>query len=837
MEDIAEDEVMEDTDAVQNSVQSDDMEIQDAGEAAVLPPSFKPAPPNFVSTSGTTRQYGKMTSEDVFCNVLQRLAIASNSQINKLMKDIRPVSRSAAETVAATLLQKDWLAPMSANAELFHAQMGEMLTTPALTPGLTQKDINAVRTNRLAHFATGMAEYRTILFVQQEGLEMLLKHVSVWPAAPTSTAASLRAQKQKDKSLFLFREHEKKMLGIIINSMRWHSKILILQRVGCRLLERFVMRIMTGDKTAKNTLIVSNVVLKRVIDTILFALESFPCDEELAQVACRALAASCYSSHFERGAYPEIQSYVSHRNMLYGTELEVVLLPKMLELMRTFESNEILVEAVCNVAYFFGLMANPGLGYASETVFCAMNAHISNDHIQMYGCLSMSLFMRHEVLDDATASKYIHFLVNSIQMSHNRYLIRAAEMACVTLLEKADQASLVMRQDLCGEAGLIRLLLSWLHSLCPRLFNVMRGDRAMQKHMMLVENDMLVCLSLLSLISTNHAMNNKRLLEADAPQTLMYVQTAFATKIYAGRNVIWQNRESVDFFVWMMFSGLSLQPTPELQTGALRLFCTEFSCQLHAEDRDNVVPNTLHPYKELHHTPVHFCCETLMLSGNIKALTATLDFLYLCARTPAIRETMGDELTKAMVIAISRSDAFADRHHFHRHYVRCISTKILEFISRTKMLRTKQGLNNIIFKAVSPALATNVEYMKQLQALQKRLLNMQGHYVSHTACNSLLASKLLTAEDTNTVLLLQKTIGVNVEPSIGTVCKFLCLIYLFFVFWSMHDGLPNRVPWYYCAGIQGRRAPVQKVQPRPTGECFSVTVPIDKISSHIHVFQ
>ena len=184
-------------------------------------------------------------------------------------------------------------------------------------------------------------------------------------------------------------------------------------------------------------------------------------------------------------------------------------------------------------------------------------------------------------------------------------------MAYVTMLKNVDQASLVMLQDVCGEAGLIQLLLSWLHILCPPIFSIVRGDRARQKHIILVENNMLMCLSLLSLIWSNHAMNNKRLLEADALQTLMYVQTAFAAQLYTGLDVTWQDKETIDDFVWIIFSGLSLQPTPDLQGVALWLFCMEFSCQLHAADRDVVIPNTLktNPYKELHHTPVYFAAK------------------------------------------------------------------------------------------------------------------------------------------------------------------------------------------------------------------------------------
>jgi len=163
------------------------------------------------------------------------------------------------------------------------------------------------------------------------------------------------------------------------------------------------------------------------------------------------------------------------------------------------------------------------------------------------------------------------------------------------------------------------------------------------------------------------------------------------------------------------------------------------------------------------------------MSGNIKALTSTLVFMFKCALIPAVLANIGDELTLAMVIAISHSDAFAENHHLHRHYVRRISTKILERISRTKMLRTEQGLNNLIFKAVIPALLTNVEYMKNLQDLPRRLPIMQAHHASSTACIALLASKYLTAEETSAVLLLQKAIGVNAGPSIETVCE--CLLF------------------------------------------------------------
>jgi len=138
----------------------------------------------------------------------------------------------------------------------------------------------------------------------------------------------------------------------------------------------------------------------------------------------------------------------------------------------------------------------------------------------------------------------------------------------------------------------------------------------------------------------------------------------------------------------MIFPGLSLQPTPALSRVVLQLFFTEFSCQLHAADPDVVIPNTLKTnfYKELHHTPVYYCCETLIKSGNIKALASTLDFLDKYAHTPRVMATMGDELTLAMVIAIVRSDAFAESNPVHSHYVRRMCTRILNFMSRTKMI-------------------------------------------------------------------------------------------------------------------------------------------------------
>ena len=777
MEENREDEVMLNANADPNLVPSDDTEMQDAiagvvqPPAVILPPSFTPAPLNFVSTSGTTRQYGKMTSEDVFCNVLQRLGIASNAQINKLLKDIRPVSRSAAETVSVVLLQKDWLAPLSTNAELFHNEMGEMLHVPVPVPGLTQNDINAIRTTRLAHFARGMCEYRTILFVQQEGFDMLLKHVSVWPAAPTSAAASPKAKKQKDKNLFLFREHEKKMLGIINNSMRWHNQNLVLQRTGCRLLERFVMRIMTGDKTEKNTLIVPNAVLKAIIDTILFALKSFPLDEELAQVACCALAASCYSSHFERASLPN--AYTKHRHLLENTGVDIVLISKMLELMRTFADNEILVEAACNITHFFWLPANPALNHTQETVFNVMNAHISNDHIQMYGCLTMWSYSRNEGCDDATAEKYIQFFTNTIQMSQNTYLIRAATMACFVTLKNVDKITFKEHQNMCGESGLIRLLVTWVHGLVPQFYSYANGnERARRKLTTLVENNALLCMILLRLISTDHALNNYRLIMADAPQTLMYLQTAFSSEMYEGLNVVWQNKESIDDFVWKIFDGFAVQPTPALQRQALRLFYTQFSCLLHDSRISAKAPATT---LISIHTPIHLCCETLRKSGNVKALSSALSFLEICAQVPCIAITIGDELTLAMVIAITRSDAFAESKSGHDNYVRKKATKVLEILSRTQMLRTERGLNNTIFKLVNPALATDIHYMKNLANLQKKLLEMQMHYVCKTVCTVLVASKLLNIEETNSVLLLQNKIGTNIGPSTEMVYEYSCV--------------------------------------------------------------
>jgi hypothetical protein len=772
MDENREDEVMVNANTDSNLV----IEMQDAiagvvqPPAVILPPSFIPAPLNFVSTSGTTREYGKMKNQDVFCNVLQRLGIASNAQINKLLRDIRPVSRSAAETVSIVLQQKDWLAPLSTNAQLFHNEMGEMLLVPAPVPGLTQKDMNAMRTTRLAHFAHGMSEYRTILFVQQEGFEMLLKHVSVWPAAPTSAAAGPKAKKQKDKNLFLFREHEKKMLGIINNSMRWHNQNLVLQRTGCRLLERFVMRIMTGDKTEKNTLIVPNAVLKAIVDTILFALKSFPLDEELAQVACCALAASCYSSHFERASSPNIRAYTKHRHLLAKTGVDVVVISKMLELMRTFADNEILVEAACNITQFFWLPANPALNHTQETVFNVMNAHISNDYIQMYGCLTMWSYSRNEGCDDATTEKYIQFFTNTIQMSQNKYLIRAAMLACIITLQNVDKTTFKNHQNMCGESGLLRLIVICLHSLVPQFYSATNGnERARRKLTTLVENNALLCMILLRIISADHALNNYRLIMADAPQTLMYLQTAFSSNMYKGLNVVWQNQESIDYFVWQTFAGFSVQPTSQHQRQALRLFCAPFSCLMHDSHVNVKTPaNTFWSM----HTPVHLCCETLSKSGNIKALSSTLSFLELCVRIPEVAATIGDELTLAMVIAITRSDACADSKCGHDNYVRKRATKVLEILSRTRMLRTERGLNNTIFKLVDPALATDIRYMKNLTNLQTKLLDMEMHYVCKTVCTVLSFSKLLNIEEKNSVSLLQNKIGTNIGPSTEMVFEY-----------------------------------------------------------------
>ena len=754
---------MQNGDAVEDVVSPDDMEMQDADDATLAPPSFAVAPPNFVSTSDTERNYGKMSDEDVFCSVLQRLGVASNSQISKLMMEIRPVSRTAAETVARVLRQSDWLASMSAEAESFHRRMPEMLTVPPSGQGLTRRELNTVRRNRLNFFAEGMAEYRTMAFVQQEGFEMLLKHVSTWPLAPTTTT-----QQQKDRILFSFRKSEKKMLEIINRNMRWHRKNLTLQRMGCLLLERFVMRMMVGNGRANNTLIAPNAVLQLVIPTILLALESFPHDEDLAQVACCALAASCYSSHFERVS-TDIDSYNIHRRLFSGSDTQIVIVRKMLELMRTFRNNAVVVEAAVNVAYFFVLPANPGLDQAVETVFCAMNSHIDNEQIQMYGCLCMQAFQGQEVIDNAIATKYIYFLVNCIQMNENKYVMRAAALACSAMLRQRDEALVVQCQDLCGEAGLIRLILCRLYELCPTLFAIVTGDREKHKHVTLVWNAIFVCVTLLSQIAHKHAKNNKRLLDADAPRTLMYVQTAFCDHNYTGFNPIWENTLTTEYFVWTIFAGLSVQPTDALREVALQLFCTEFTCESHKNNRINGAPNTVAPSEEVRYTPVHFCCRTLARSTNIKALTATLDFLLLCAHTPGVRATMDDELTNAMVIAISRCDGFAATQPLCRHYVRKASIQILEYISRTKMLRTEAGLMTMIFKPVSPALALDQRYTEHLRDLRARSVKMHQHYLSRNACLALVHARCMNAQDKNAVLLLQKEIGVQIGPSTETV--------------------------------------------------------------------
>jgi len=102
-----------------------------AAAHALAPPNLLPTLLNGVSTESTALSYGILTNEDTFCNVLQRLELASDAQIAHLMREIRPVSKSAAGAVDDMLRRSDWLGPWTLQAQQFFDDMEDLLCNPA----------------------------------------------------------------------------------------------------------------------------------------------------------------------------------------------------------------------------------------------------------------------------------------------------------------------------------------------------------------------------------------------------------------------------------------------------------------------------------------------------------------------------------------------------------------------------------------------------------------------------------------------------------------------------------------------------------------------------------
>jgi len=760
----------------------DESEVNAGAEIEADAPSFLPEPRNRVYTLPAEQQYGHLVNEDVFCTVLKQLGLASNDQILSLMSTIRPVSKSAAESVSKTMSAADWVAPWSNAAKEYYAAMDDMLflkhTDNPADAGLAGL---AARKNYVS-FVAGMREFRTILAVQEKAFRLILAHTTV----PRGENAKDLGMRSKANSLDNFIRANTGVQTVILNVMRWHTKSPDIQKMGCRLIVCFFDR--REDTAYGFTREATLLTVVHAMDTVHAVMTMFPNDVEMTQEACAATGRLCeYSNHRRSAGDGE---YETRRNVL-ASQTMPGLQNKIIRAMQQNIQNDDICLAGCKILDVLLVKEQ----YDATTmrgidVFLleVINARVNNADFQTYGCLALASFFRCSPGDVADPQACVQFLVNTVQMAQDRSLAKCACLAMQGMIIGCTEAERLRRQKMFLEAGVARLLVVEINNLCVQARLRYRNGIARTSTTVAVQDGLLMWLSLMFRLTFQSRDMNKRFVDAGAFQMLMCTQSTMCTISSSVVRKTW-DMESIESLIWRIFVQLQHQPTLAqtkcvhvqyrfMHPGFVRFAGASSTTNQNYINLWDALPSDDQGWI----TPFELACSVMQTTDRYDVIKACLVFIQYGTTTRTNCLLLGTPKGRSSILSMSNINAVSSilvAMTFsikHRETVprqsddiqRCAVVTLLA-IAKQCVLQPNMGLSNMIFRPVTTDLSQDTAYMTHLSQLQKRVATMEINVGSRLACHAILNAPGISTEDTALVQLREKDVAAGKDNAVKQV--------------------------------------------------------------------